>query len=513
MTNDNNMTQASADYVMHFDLAADPFAPGFSSDYFYAGAGRREVLDQLIHLARFSDQPVLLSGEAGAGKSILVDVVVTQLHTVMDCCRVMADEFASPDAIITTLSENLHLPIGRGASLVEFIAALRSTAIIDNEPEPILVIVEHAQALSVECLNLLLALQKQSDGVVHLFLVGSHQLAEELSVANVTYKELLLEPLSEQELEEYLVGLLQTVGFVDEELLSAQQRSDLYEESQGNIAKIRQLAPDYLSVDENGTASNAFSLPSTHVTVVLLLFAVLVLGYIFLAEEGEYQTLEQSVPEMAERPVIRETLPLDLKQPKLAEQADLPKKDTASAPLAKSSPAIVEPVLPLEKVPPKSVEEPKIKTAAPKQELSQAAASAEVKPVINVEPVKPKVVTAEPAKTVKPVKRVEKEPAKVPPREQRLLSLPASSYMLQLLGARNEANARALVKRYVGRLPISYFESRLSGKPWYVVLTGPYATRSEASAGIGHLPAELKAMKPWLRQTAEIQSDIRKVHK
>lgn len=501
MYENENTTQTPPEYVMRFDLADDPFSPDFSNDFVFYGAGRREVFDQLVHLGRFSDRPVLLTGKSGSGKSTLVEALVNQLHTVMDCCRIMGDEFTSPDDIITGLSESLHLPIGAGASLLEFIAALRSTGIVDDEPEPVLVIVERADALNESCLDALLSLIHQSNGVVHLLLAGQEALVGRVASIDDNIKHLALEPLSAAEVASFVLGLLQSVGFADEEALTIQQAEELCVESQGNISEIKQLAPAYLLTDANVIVEGrAFSLPSTHIVVVIFLLAALVLGYILLAEEDEYKTLEQPVPALVERQVIRETKPLELKKAESVTEAS--SEDVPSGmPSKDESPAEI-----------------KSQERVAKQEEEMPVVS-----VPNEKPPKPEVIeerttTTEVQKPAEPtpkevVKSNEQPTVKLSEREQRLLSLPESAYMLQLLGARNEANAQGLVKRYSGRLPISYFESRLKNKPWFVVIAGPFDTKDAARAGIKHLPAELKALKPWIRRVGDIQGDIHKLNR
>ena len=89
--------------------------------------------------------------------------------------------------------------------------------------------------------------------------------------------------------------------------------------------------------------------------------------------------------------------------------------------------------------------------------------------------------------------------------------MPTSAYMLQLLGTVEERRARNFVKQYVGRLPITYFETRLRNKPWFVVLAGPYDDREAAVAGVGALPQKLQLQKPWVRSVVGVQTDIRKL--
>jgi DamX protein len=53
----------------------------------------------------------------------------------------------------------------------------------------------------------------------------------------------------------------------------------------------------------------------------------------------------------------------------------------------------------------------------------------------------------------------------------------------------------------------------LSGKDWYVVVYGNYATQEQAKAAMKELPPALAAapLQPWIREISAIQADIEKV--
>ena len=125
---------------------------------------------------------------------------------------------------------------------------------------------------------------------------------------------------------------------------------------------------------------------------------------------------------------------------------------------------------------------------------------------LSVPPVPP--APAVPAKKAEPKPAAETKPI-IPVREQRLLAYPETNYVLQLIGSVDEVRAREFVKRYINRMPVTYFETRLKGKPWFVVVTGPYNEKPAALAGIKVLPQELQKQRPWARSIAGVQKDIR----
>lgn len=95
--------------------------------------------------------------------------------------------------------------------------------------------------------------------------------------------------------------------------------------------------------------------------------------------------------------------------------------------------------------------------------------------------------------------------------ERNLLSYPSSSYAVQIVGASSEANIQAFVKATQLSVTAGYFETRLNGNPWYVVIAGNFSDKESAAALISALPDSAKASGPWVRSLASIQSDIQKL--
>jgi DamX protein len=127
-------------------------------------------------------------------------------------------------------------------------------------------------------------------------------------------------------------------------------------------------------------------------------------------------------------------------------------------------------------------------------------------PVEKVAPAKP--AQALTLKAEKPAQASQPQ-ATLPARDQRLLGMKGTDFMLQVLGSSNEQAVRDYVKRYVGQLPISYFETSMRDKPWFVVLVGPYASRELAQSAVLEFPADMQKQSPWVRTVASIQADIK----
>ncbi|AGH75230.1 SPOR domain-containing protein [Edwardsiella piscicida] len=89
-----------------------------------------------------------------------------------------------------------------------------------------------------------------------------------------------------------------------------------------------------------------------------------------------------------------------------------------------------------------------------------------------------------------------------------LKSAPGSHYTLQLSGASQPTTLNAFARRQ----SLSHYwvyETSRNGKPWYVLVSGSYATPAEARRAIAALPAEVQAMKPWARPLSQVQKDAK----
>ena len=554
-------------YVQRLDLGADPFAEDFESDYFYSGAQRRQILDQLVHFGRFSDQVVMLVGATGSGTSWLVDRDYAQLAEVMDCCFVDAESAMSDQQLMSVLNEQLQLDLAEPIMAGEFMAAVQSIAYIDGEPEPILVVVDQAHYLSLESYVLLRDLVLQGADFIRLMLVGEYQVENLALLAQFdkqTIKRLELEPLTQEEIGAYLLGLLQSVGYAGDQPLGNDQLAVLYEQTGGNLAEVTQLLPTLLSADdEEPKAGLRRAIPLTHIAVIGLLVVVLVAGWLYQSpmsslDSPSVTTTEKELDEKINTSKANtsngaiDRIPTSVEPKAIAtiqrlnevvsEDAGKIAEDKAqanTAPDQKEGPELpvsgVAKSSPAETSPQAEVD---VEQEVPAPEPSATVAVTKpVFPDVQPAPVKPKVAAVESAnvkpkpaakdkkvaavtKTVKQPKSDVKTQApavkaspQIPSREQRLLDVPSDNYVLQLMGSVDEARARSFVKKYVGRLPISYFEAELKGKPWFVAVVGPYDNKQAALAGIKVLPAELQKLRPWARSIEGIQADIRAHHR
>lgn len=89
-----------------------------------------------------------------------------------------------------------------------------------------------------------------------------------------------------------------------------------------------------------------------------------------------------------------------------------------------------------------------------------------------------------------------------------LKSAPSSHYTLQLSSSSNYNNLNAWAKKENLKNYVVYQTTR-NGQPWYVLVSGVYASKDEAKRAVATLPADVQAKNPWAKPIHQVQSDLK----
>lgn len=97
--------------------------------------------------------------------------------------------------------------------------------------------------------------------------------------------------------------------------------------------------------------------------------------------------------------------------------------------------------------------------------------------------------------------------------EKHLLAQSDNEYILQLLAASNREGLEDFVSRQENKDLLSlYRKKRDQNSTWYVVVAGPFPSKSEAQRAILNLPQSQRKSSPWLRAVSAIKKEIREYH-
>lgn len=86
-------------------------------------------------------------------------------------------------------------------------------------------------------------------------------------------------------------------------------------------------------------------------------------------------------------------------------------------------------------------------------------------------------------------------------------SLPTGgSYTLQLSGASKEESLNAWAKKQ-NLSGYHVYKTTRNGQPWYVLISGAYATPADAKRAVASLPAEVRAANPWVKPLSQVKKE------
>ncbi|MEB7924895.1 cell division protein DamX [Atlantibacter hermannii] len=89
-----------------------------------------------------------------------------------------------------------------------------------------------------------------------------------------------------------------------------------------------------------------------------------------------------------------------------------------------------------------------------------------------------------------------------------LKSAPSSHYTLQLSSSSNYNNLNAWAKKESLKNYVVYQTTR-NGQPWYVLVSGVYASKEDAKRAVSSLPADVQAKNPWAKPIHQVQADLK----
>lgn len=156
-------------------------------------------------------------------------------------------------------------------------------------------------------------------------------------------------------------------------------------------------------------------------------------------------------------------------------------------------------------VQPKRTESVAATTAPAKtQPTTKPAATAQAKPAATTAP----AATAAPAAIATAAAAPAASAGKSAGDVGSMKSAPSGHYTLQLSSSSNYNNLNSWAKKEKLEKYVVY-ETTRNGQPWYVLVSGIYASKDEAKRAVATLPADVQAKNPWAKPLHQVQSDLK----
>ncbi|EGY4502391.1 cell division protein DamX [Salmonella enterica] len=271
-------------------------------------------------------------------------------------------------------------------------------------------------------------------------------------------------------------------------------------------ANATQPAPGTTSAEQTaGNTSQDISLPPISSTPTQGPSPVVADGQQRVEVQGDLNNALTQNPEQMNNVAVNSTLPTEpatvapVRNGSASRQAAVsePAERHTSRPERKQ--AVIEPKKP-QTTAKTTTAEPK-KPVAPVKRTEPAAPAATLKATASAAPVQ----TAKPAQaSTTPVAGGGKSVGNV----GALKSAPSSHYTLQLSSSSNYDNLNRWAKKENLKNYVVY-ETTRNGQPWYVLVTGVYASKEDAKRAVSTLPADVQAKNPWAKPLHQVQADLK----
>lgn len=478
-----DFSEANSMYLEHYQLAHDPFAervPGFK----FQQARRKQVLEQLVHFARYGNFLLMVTGPAGSGKTVLRQAMVAAARDTSVNVVISGQHCQDAAAVMHNIASSLKAP---SVSVEGLLQAIEDIAITGSDVH---ILVDDAQVLDEAAMLLLQRLAMGNDkcrAAVYLFGTPALEtLVQDIEQKNPEHSHHLitLEPWNRSEIENYLRARLQSAGR-DLDIFTEPELELIVRDSGGWPGVINQLAREQLMARmfDRPQRRALPALPYKHMAALFVMVFLLVVIWYWQGDEQDSKQQVIALPAQVERPMIATERPAAPQQQQQQQQVQA--RQPVVEHVAEQPAPADEQSAPLPAPPAKVVPTP------------EAVATIESQPV------------ARPSGEQQIASK--QEPAKPPVAGQRrprswYHQQPQTNYTLQLMAS---SNVEAVRKYAQLDSDYHYFRKLHQGKYLYVLTYGSYASREQALAVQERLPAEFRSNRPWPRTFTSVVAEIR----
>ncbi len=262
-------------YYAHFELKEPPFKITPNTDFFFSVGNRGAVLDALMYAIVNGEGIIKVVGEVGSGKTMLCRMLQTVLPEKIESIY-LANPNVAPEYILHAIAFELQLKISKNTDRFRVMQMLQDHLLKCHEKgRQVVVFVEEAQGMplpTLEEIRLLSNLETKQDKLLQIVLFGQPEL--DVNLSETQFRQLRerithsfhLEPLTTQDVSDYLISRLRVAGYQGSHLFSEDAIKTLAAAAQGLTRRVNILADKSLLA---AYADNVYEVKTKHVKAAI----------------------------------------------------------------------------------------------------------------------------------------------------------------------------------------------------------------------------------------------------
>ncbi|MEH6449314.1 MAG: AAA family ATPase [Oleispira sp.] len=461
-------------------ITTQPFSPPSLS------SSQLKQLELLQHLSSYSELLILVCADKGMGKTFIAKALLASREVPDQSLMLEAYFSLSYLDALHKLAQFLDLAeLADDVDSIEQQILVQCLQISAEEQGSVLLIIDQADQLSDDVLEDINQLALLAPSALHIMLLAPTIFENKLltlTEPQAPFHVMAVESFIDDEAE-----ILLLEQFPDKDW-SAEQVDYIVQQSVGNPGKILYLAQQIVAgVKPQQKNVEATKFPITHIAAMLMVASVLVVAYFYQNNstvlESDNIIVEASTPFAAESIPVESSLAIAEGVPFVATVEEASLIDTAATKEVDFN--FTAPV-----------------AADLLQEQSRVLSEPRSNELVQSGPVLKETVINE---------AVTKEHEIVYSKnEQVLIAAASSEFVIQLFGSHSSDNALAFIGDNATKaIQLRSYQTEHKGKPWHVVIAGPFKSRALANEQSKALTTTLRKQNPWVRSISPIQAQLK----
>ena len=242
-------------YCSHFGLQRPPFNNTPDPSFYYSTSGHEEALASLQYAVLNRKGFVLVTGEVGAGKTLIGRMFIRQIDSQASTAIITHTQL-SPDQLLAAICSEFELPVPENATYLQLSQILQDYLLEQlARDRRVVVLIDEGQSLSdesFEALRMLGNLEADDAKLLQVCIFGQPELRDRFRQEELRqldqrlFCRFHLSGLTQQQTSEYIQRRLEVAGSTRNDLFSNEAMTRVFEGSNGIPRLINRICDNAL---------------------------------------------------------------------------------------------------------------------------------------------------------------------------------------------------------------------------------------------------------------------------